>query len=430
MVSARLTAHTQKTELQRQLSQRDAGSDEILHDEVSKFDPNESTFIRDPASFYSGARAQCPVFHSSAYDGFWNLLRYEDVKAAARNAEAFTSAVPGVTILPMAYQRTDPYIPIETDEPLHSKYRSIVSHLFTREAVRDQEDAIRGFACSLVESLRGRSVVDAAQEYAFPFVGRTVGLFLGIAEQEARRPVEIVKNILQGRLSSSDEAAAASNDLASFVDEKLAQRRQLPLGQNDFFTAISEGRVDERLLTAAEARMMGVNVIIAAVETTSSGLGMAIDYLGGCPGLRAALVKDRDLLESCIEELLRYFTPVQMFGRNATRDMDLGGQQIRAGDVVMLHYASANRDPGAFDRADEFIPTRRPNRHLAFGHGVHFCLGAHLARSELRIGLEEWMKALPAYRVIAEDAELTPHGDMRGYWRLPIRAGRWSVSPK
>jgi cytochrome P450 len=145
-------------------------------------------------------------------------------------------------------------------------------------------------------------------------------------------------------------------------------------------------------------------------------------YLSEHPEDRARLIAEPRLLGRAIEEFLRYMSPIQLLGRNATRDLDLHGETIHRGDVVAMSYGSANRDERIFEDADRCVIDRHPNRHLAFGTGPHACLGAHLARLEMRVAIEEMLRRFPGY-VVAEPVRLrpTPHGDLRGFWSLPAR---------
>jgi cytochrome P450 len=186
-----------------------------------------------------------------------------------------------------------------------------------------------------------------------------------------------------------------------------------------------EAEVDGHRLSDLEVRQFGILMLLAGYETTSGAMGMTLLFLAEHPEHRARLFADPEgLAHSAVNEFLRVVSPVQVFGRNAAHDIDLYGQTIPEGDVVLLGYGAANRDPRAFDHPDEVILDRHPNRHLAFGHGRHLCLGANLARLELTIMIERFAELLPEFRVNPAFTPVwKPRGDVRALSSLHLLAG-------
>jgi cytochrome P450 len=279
---------------------------------------------------------------------------------------------------------------------------------------------IRRIATELIDAFAGTEESDLVQQFALPLVGRSLAVFLHMPESEAGRWIEWMEAIFHGRLHDPARADQASRELIGYLDDLAADRRRAP--RDDFFSLLATASFDGRPLTDLEIRGYTVVTFTAGHETTVNGIGNSFWYLSEHPEDRARLIAEPGLLGGAIEEFLRFMSPIQLLGRNATRDLDLHGETIHRGDVVAMSYGSANRDEGVFEDADRCVIDRHPNRHLAFGTGPHACLGAHLARLEMRVAIEEMLRRFPGYAV-AEPARLqpTPHGDLRGFWSLPAR---------
>jgi cytochrome P450 len=246
-----------------------------------------------------------------------------------------------------------------------------------------------------------------------------LAVFLGLSEQDAAKLTGWVSDIFQGRLRDRDRADRASAELIGYVDDQIAARRRRP--GDDYFTMLTKATIDDRPLTDLEIRGYGVLTMTAGQETTVNGIGNALWYLAEHTEDRARLIADPELVPTAIEELLRFLSPIQLLGRNTTRPTEVNGTAIPANATVAMCYGSANIDDEVFERPDQCIIDRRPNPHMAFGTGPHACLGAHLARLEMQVAIEETLRRLPGYRI--EDpskVEYTPHGDLRGFWSLPI----------
>jgi cytochrome P450 len=387
----------------------------------TQFDHNSSAFIADPYPIYARLREEDPVHFSDRYGGYFILTRYEDVRSALLNWELFSSAEPGVTSIPMSVKRDFPEIPIEVDPPQHTAYRKLVSHLFTRNAIAGLEPGIRRLAVELVEPLREAKGGDVVQEFALPFVSRVLALFLRVPQEDASRWVEWTKDIFHGRLTDRDKADRASRDMIAYVEEVTDARRRSP--GDDLFSILATTRFQGRHLTTAELHGFGVLLLNAGQETTVNGIGNSLWYLAEHPEDRRRLQEEPGLLPGAIEEFLRFMSPIQLLGRTTTADTMLHGCPVPDDSTVAVCYGSANRDKEMFVAPDECRIDRRPNPHLAFGAGPHTCLGAHLARAEIRIALEEVLARMPAYRIDpSAEIEFTPHGDLRGFWKLPVRS--------
>ncbi|MQA14694.1 MAG: cytochrome P450 [Pseudonocardiaceae bacterium] len=386
---------------------------------TTQFDHNSTSFIADPYPQYEQLRDEDPVHFSERYGGYFILTRYEDVRKALLDWKLYSSAQPGVTSIPMSVQRDFPEIPLEVDPTEHTEYRGLVTRFFTRNAISELEADIRRIAVELLEPLREARGGDFVQEFALPLVSRVLAVFLQVPEEDAKRWVKWAKDIFHGRLTDRAQADRASRDMIAYVDGLVEDRRRSP--GDDLFSALVTSRFQGRPLTQAELHGFGVLLLNAGQETTVNGIGNSLWYLAEHSKDRRRLQEEPGLLPAAVEEFLRFMSPIQLLGRNATQDTTLHGRTIPAEATVAVCYGSANRDTRVFPAADECRIDRHPNPHLAFGAGPHACLGAHLARAEMRVALEEIFARMPDYRIgSAAEVKLTPHGDLRGFWRLPV----------
>ena len=383
------------------------------------FDHNSREFIEDPYPIYSRLRAEDPVHFSESYGGYFVLTRYEDVRSALLNWKLFSSAKPGVTSIPMSVKRDFPEIPLEVDPPEHTVYRRLISHLFTRNAIAQLEPGIRRIAGELLDPLCKAHGGDVVQDFALPFVSRVLALFLQVPEADSVRWVEWANAIFHGRLTDRERADRASRDMIAYVADLAESRRRSP--GNDLFSVLATATYQGRLLTTDELRGFGVLLLNAGQETTVNGIGNSLWYLAENTDDRRRLREEPGLLPRAIEEFLRFMSPIQLLGRTTSADTTLHGCPVPTDSTVAVCYASANRDKEVFDAADECRVDRRPNPHLAFGAGPHSCLGAHLARAEMLIAIEEMLARMPDYQInTSAKIEFTPHGDLRGFWKLPV----------
>ena len=386
------------------------------------FDPHSDEFIADPYPTYRRMRSECPVAHSDRYmGGFWLLTRYADVRATLSDWRTFTSSVAGVTAIPMITQRTRPTPPIELDPPRHTRYRNLVGPLFRRQHVEEMEPGLRRIAAELIDPIVARGSGDLATELAFELSSRTLGLFLGLPSEDRPLWLAWVKR-MHASLHDLEDARRATQEFWDYVEGVIDARRKDP--GDDFTSFLLTAEIDGERLEAIEIRDFVHMTIMAGFETTAGAMGLTLLHLAEHPDLRARLFGDPALIPTAVEEFLRLTTPIQLFGRNAAHDVEVHGQQISAGDIVAVAFAAANRDPDAFEQPDECILDRAPNRHLAFGFGPHICLGAWVARLELRLMLEEVGRRMPEFQ-LAPGAEIVrkSRGDQIAIESLPVIIG-------
>lgn len=376
-------------------------------------DIHDPAFIRDPYAVYERLRRECPVARGERHGGYWLLTRYEDVREAARDWRTFTSSVPGVTSIPMAARRTEPQLPLEIDPPLHSRYRALVNPVFSPARIEALRPRVESLATSLVDSLLERSrtgtgtVVDLVTEYAVPLSVGTLAEFTGLPREDSHLWVEWQRRMFDVR--NREDGARATEEMSAYIEGLIRDRKRAPRA-DDFISLLLKSEVDGHRLTDREIHAFCQLQFGAGFETTADAMSTTLHYLAAHPEARRQLEGAPDLIPTAVEEFLRFATPIQIFGRNATHDMELHGRQIKKGDVVAISFAAANHDQSVFANPDECMLDRTPNRHLTFGSGVHLCLGAPVARLELTVTLQQFTRRVSMMRLAAPSEAMANEG--------------------
>ncbi|WNG35591.1 cytochrome P450 [Archangium violaceum] len=376
---------------------------------------------RNPFPSYDQLRSFAPVLHEPRSD-LWLLLDYEGVKRALNDAEAFSSVVSPPTA------RTSQWL-VFSDPPRHTKLRALIMRAFTPKAVASLEPRIRELSRELLDQTIERGEMDLVTDFSVPLPLRVIAELLGapVADQPRFRRWSDVIMALSHTVSGGDAAArvqeafrVVTDEMRAYLEELIEQRRAVP--RDDLLTRLVEAEVDGERLTEEEILGFFQLLLVAGHETTTNLISNAILCFIEHPDQLARLRSTPDLLPSAIEEVLRYRSPVQAMWRMTRRDISVHDQVIPAGKMVMPIIGSANRDPQRFRDADRFDITRDPNPHIAFGHGIHFCIGAPLARLEARISLSTFLERVRGF-TLASDAPWEPREaiHVHGPARLPIR---------
>jgi cytochrome P450 len=373
---------------------------------------------RDPYEIYEQLRTQSPAFYvPPPFDG-WLIFDYEGVKRALNDNEAFSSAVPA----PRNWF-------IFTDPPAHSKQRALISRAFTPRMLVELEPLIRDLSRQLLDVALQRGEMDFAAEFAVPLPIQVIATMIGIPARDWAQFKDWSDAILKlsyaraGGVEAQEaqrEFQRATAEMGPYVTEMARERRAAP--RNDLFTRLIEAEVDGERLSHEELLGFFQLLIVAGQETTTNLINNAIVCFLDHPEQLALLRRSPELLPSAIEEVLRYRSPFQWVMRTPLRDIEMHGKTIPAGKLVLAMIGSANRDPKLFKDADRFDITRNPNPHIAFGHGIHSCLGAALARMEARIALTDFLARVKDFkRVSNEPWEPRKALHVHGPARLPIR---------
>jgi cytochrome P450 len=381
-------------------------------------DIHDPAFVADPAGAFARLRRECPVARSNKYGGFWLLTRYEDVRAAAIDWRDYTSSVVGVTAIPVITPRTEPQLPIEIDPPQHSRYRALVNPVFAPQRVAAITLRVKALARELIEGMAaGDGRAEAVAEFCVPVAITSLAAFTDVPLQDSDRWVGWITRMFD--VSDRVAGVAASRELVAYIDALIAARRAAPTG--DFISMLIAAEVDGERLDDTQIRSFMTVVFGAGFETTADALSVMLHWLARHPEALARLAAEPALIPAAVEEFLRWSSPIQVFGRNASRDLCLHGRDIAAGDIVALGFGAANRDPSVFEAPDELRLDRKPNRHLTFGAGPHLCAGAGVARMELAVTLETLVELGAG---LAPDPAGEPRwktrGDRHGLASLPL----------
>jgi cytochrome P450 len=386
---------------------------------TENLDHHSKEFGEDPWAVYEYLRINYPVKWSDAYGGFWMLTSYEDVHAVASDDGRFSSA-DGVTI---PISPLSPMIPIEMDQPQATAFRRLLLPWFSPAAVQRREKEARIIADDLLDAVQDSRRLDLMDDFAGPIPAILTMRLIGIPDDEWRLFAEPTHEAIFREGFDEDPGKEARiyeafGWMVQRFTELLEERRAKP--QDDILTHLVTSEVEGRPLTTEECLKILHLIIAGGVDTTTMAIGNALVYLDRHRDRRRELVEHPELLESAVEEFLRFEAPQQMLARTAKVDCELGGQKIRAGDRLQICWASANRDANAFEKPDEMIFDRSNNRHTTFGVGAHRCLGSHLARIEFRVALERVLQRIPEYEIDWEHAKRGDSvGTVYGYYRLP-----------
>lgn len=353
------------------------------------FDPHSPDLSPERAyALYDELRTSCPVSRGENHGGYWSLARYADVRAAAMDHDTYSSTG-GVYLPPVSDSR---FPPIDYDPPEHAGFRELIAPLTSGAAAKAMEPMIRGSVEAMVDGFVDRGSADLVEELAVPLPLDVITHLYGLDPQRAEDIRGYSLEFLEH--AGGPKGREVIDRVCAYWMELFAQRRRDP--QDDFVTHLVQaghGADDPTL-----ANMMFI-LTYAGHDSTALGLSNTLLYLAEHPKVQEQLIERPRLVVTAVDEILRYETPLHWFPRNLTRDTSMAGQEMKAGDRVVLLFASANRDPEEFDRADEVVIDRRPNRHVAFGAGIHTCPGMALARAEIRIAVETVLRRIPGFRV-------------------------------
>ena len=392
-----------------------------VEDWANDFDHTDEVWAANPFPIWDDLRERCPVAHSDRYEGVWLPTRHEDVSAIAYDTEHFTSRSVVVTeYRPPDLAPIGIAPPISSDPPFHQGARRLLLPAFSPQAIEKLEPATRAYCEELLDALEGRDVVDAAEEYAQHIPVRVIAKMLGFPEEDADRFRGFVNHVLEEVSLPIEQRFIGMQELFEYLREQVQDHIDNP--RDDLTTFLLNAELDGRPIDVGHVGGTIALLLIAGIDTTWSAIGASLWHLAKTPADRERLVAEPELMTFAMEELLRAYAPVTM-ARLVKDDVEWNGCPMKQDDWVLLPFPSANRDPEAFERADEVVIDRKENRHAAFGLGIHRCVGSNLARMELRVALETWLARFPAFELADPGAVTWSHGQVRGPRTLPLRVG-------
>jgi len=395
-----------------------------VSDWATDFDHTDPEWVADPYPIWDELRARCPVAHSDRYGGTWLPVRHDDVAAVAYDTEHFTSRSvvvsevrPGPDDLPAPIGLAPP---ITSDPPFHALARRLLLPAFAPKPIEALEPFTRELCVELLDATAGKRQFDAAVDYAQHIPLRVIVRMLGFPQEDADLFRRFIRMVLEDVDQSAEERQAIvdEGELDAYIDARIAEHLADP--QDDLTTFLLEAELDGNKLDPDHVRGTMVLLMIAGIDTTWSAIGASLWHLAQNPADRRRLAAEPELMGTAVEEFLRAYAPVTM-ARLVATDFDFDGRQMKEGDWLLLPFPAANRDPEQFPDADKVLIDRAENRHSAFGLGIHRCIGSNLARMELRVALEEWMKRYPEFELV-DPAEVTwSAGQVRGPRTVPVR---------
>lgn len=387
---------------------------------------------RDPFPIYDHLRTNCPVW-LEPQSGLWMIFDYAGVKQALSDTNAFGSDLASIAAHP-----TPPWL-VFNDPPRHTKLRNIISQAFTPRMVAGLEPRIHSLSQELLDRSIERGQMDLAADYSVPLPMRVIADMIGIPDTDWPRYVRWsnatlkLSYTIRGISPGGEVVAQATSEyhdaltemrayLPRLIDERRSKAREREDSPGDLLERLVAAEVDGERLSPEELLGFFQLLIVGGQETTTNLINNAVLCLLENPDQLALLRRSPERLATAIEEVLRYRSPFQFLFRGTRRDVEMHGQTIPAGKLVLLMVGSANRDPKQFADAHRFDITRDPNPHLAFGHGIHFCLGAGLSRLEARVALGDILQRLPGLELASREPwQPRPALHVHGPLRLPVR---------
>ncbi|HUO49652.1 MAG TPA: cytochrome P450 [Acidimicrobiales bacterium] len=365
-------------------------------------------------------RTEAPLYRLAP--GVRLVSRYHDIRQVSLDPDRFCSSRGVLVNDPIREGRPIEGSILHMDPPEHSALRRVLNREFAVRAVARVEEPVRALARELLDAVPAGEVVDYVGELSAPLPVLVIAELLGVADadrRDFRRWSDATIEAADGAQAMTEQVMADMIEFASFLEARAAERRRAP--RDDVISLLVTAEVDGRRLTDAEVLLLSISLVVAGNETTRHLLSGTAVALAEHPDQRAALAADPDILPGAVEECLRWVTPIQMFGRTATRPTEVAGEHVDEGEFLLMLYASGNRDESVFgptaDRFDVSRPTTPP--HLGFGFGVHLCLGAALARLEARVFLRELLARYPTWDLAGEPTWVAS-SLVRGQATLPL----------
>ena len=393
-----------------------------VRDFATDWDHAGPQWVNDPFPIWDDLRTRCPVAHTDRYGGGWFPSTHAGVSQIANDSENFTSRSvivgngrPGDDALPAPIGIAPP---ISSDPPFHQLARRLILPAFAPGPVNRLEPRVRELCADLLDRVAGHEVVNGGSQYAQHIPAAVISRMLGFPESDEDLFREFVHIVTAGIDHPEDDRIAEFVPVEEYFVRQIEDHIASP--RDDLTSYLLGVELGGEKLAVEHVFGTMILVLIAGIDTTWSAIGSSLWHLANSPDDLARLVNEPDLMPFAVEELLRFYAPVTM-ARLVKHDMEYLGCPMKEYDWILLGFPAANRDPAAFADADKFIIDRRENRHLAFGLGIHRCVGSNLARLELRVALEEFIRRYPRFELADPDEVTWAPGQIRGPRNLPLR---------
>ncbi len=393
---------------------------EPVQDWAEDFEIFDPEFVRDPYAVWSDLReGGCPFARTERREVTYMPTTYEGVRSIAADTDTWSSFSITVTPVPQSYDANGDRIRsiIASDEPDHTPERRLMLPFFSPKAVEKYREHTQELCRQLIREFIEDGHADIAEQYARQIPPRIIAAILGIEPEMAGEFTTWVQGALELGLQDEEIREHYASIIRKFFLEQIAYRQENP--GDDLISFLLDAELDGGPVPMPVIRGNVGLMLIAGIDTTWSSIGSALLHLATHPEDRQRLVDEPDLISTAIEEFLRAFSPVTM-ARVAKHDTMLGDREVKAGERVMLTFPAANRDPAVFENPDEIIIDRQHNRHIAFGSGIHRCAGSNLARMEMQVAIEEFLRMIPEFTLDDPESVTWAGGQVRGPRNLPV----------
>ena len=387
------------------------------------WDHADPAYNQNAPQIWDQLRGTCPVAHTDRYGGAWLPVTHADVSAVARDTDHFSSEGAVLANKPprdqwvsMAPIGGAP--PITSDPPFHADARRLLLPAFSPQVVAEWEPEIRRLCNELIDNMGSVDTVDAAVQYAQNIPVYVIARMLGLPLEDSDYFRETVHMVLEEIGAEFGERQGAFEKLDAYLGMHVRDHIENP--KDDLIGFLLNAKIYDQPLSPEHVVGTIILLMVAGIDTTWSSIGSSIWHLAQHPSDLQRMVNEPELLPTAIEELLRMYAPVTM-ARIVSQDAEIGGCPVKAGDSVLLPFPAANRDPEVFPDADRVVIDREENRHVAFGLGIHRCLGSNLARLELRVAVEVFIQRFPKFVLADASAVTWSLGQVRGPRKLPVR---------
>jgi hypothetical protein len=387
------------------------------------WDHADPAYNQNAHQIWDQLRGTCPVAHTDRYGGAWLPVTHADVSAVARDTDHFSSegAVLAnrppreewVTLAPIGAAP-----PITSDPPFHADARRLLLPAFSPQVVAEWEPEIRRLCNELIDNMGDIDTVDAAVQYAQNIPVYVIARMLGLPLEDSDYFRETVHMVLEEIGAEFGERQGAFEKLDAYLSMHVQDHIDNP--KDDLIGFLLNAKIYDQPLSPQHVVGTIILLMVAGIDTTWSSIGSSIWHLAQHPSDLQRMVNEPELLPTAIEELLRMYAPVTM-ARIVSQDAEIGGCPVKRGESVLLPFPAANRDPEVFPDADKVIIDREENRHVAFGLGIHRCLGSNLARLELRVAVQVFIQRFPKFELADPSTVTWSLGQVRGPRKLPVR---------
>ncbi len=394
------------------------------------WNPLDRRYYSHPYPLYRQLRTKDPV-HRSRLQDLWVLTRYEEIDGALRlagfsadnrNQKNYANERAKAIKAGVIEDKEDVPMMLRTDPPDHTRLRTLVSKAFTPRAVEAQRARVEELVRTILDEAEARGEMDIVQDLGIPLPMTVIAEMLGIPTEDREQFKRWSTGVARSTDTRSDDdlrvSEQASKELVEYLTPIAEERRANP--REDLLSSLLAAEEQGDKLSMDEVFAMVILLLVAGNETTTNLIGNGMLALLDHPTEFRRLHDHPEMLESAVEELLRYDSPVQATSRIALKDMEFGGVQMNAGSQTVIHFGAANRDPARFDDPDRLDIGRQENRHLAFGHGIHYCLGAPLARLEGQTAIGQLVARFPNMRRKPSDLEWADNFVLHGIKSLPV----------